>query len=80
MDYFAVCSKKAAVLREEIVEDIRIVLEEKGYNSTHDAVQIGDKLIEMEPDRVIINNYHTDHLTIEDLLDALRAAYHAFPK
>jgi len=80
MDYYEICTRKANELRNEIVEDIRIVLEGKGYNSTHDTVRVEGNKIELLPDRVLINDWHTDHLEIKDLLDALHAAYHAFPK
>ena len=84
-DYYAICSRKASDLRNEIVEDIRIVLDEKGYNSTHDHLRVPNGYtsyytVDVEPDRVIVDNHHTDHLDITVLLDVLRGCYHVMPK
>ena len=80
MDYFEICTRKAAELRNEIVNDIRIVLEERGYDSAFEKVSCNGKVIELEPDRVIVNGYHTDNLAIDDLLNTLHACYHVFYK
>jgi hypothetical protein len=64
-------------LHEEIVSDIRIVLKEKGYTSGR--VTHNDEF-EIFPDRIIINGWHTDHITVDNLLKHLHDAYLVLPK
>lgn len=78
MDRYAENEKKIAELHENLVNDIRETLKEKGYKSG-DTVREADTFVIMS-DRLIINGYHTDWIDVENLLKHLRAAYHVIPK
>lgn len=80
MDIYAEVQKKVYDLREEIITEIRAVLHSKGYGvgAACRTPGTGDKF-EIESDRLIINNYHTDHISTDDLVKYLRAAIHVIP-
>ncbi len=63
-------------LHEQIVADIRTVLEEKGYH--HGVVSHNDEF-QLMSDRLIINGTHTDWITVDNLLKHLHDAYHVIP-
>ena len=77
MDLYAKNEKALWQLHEQIVADIRTVLKEKGYD-------VGDVIrgvaIEILSDRLLINDRHTDNISVDDLLRYLRDAYHILPK
>jgi hypothetical protein len=81
MDIYVEIVKKVANLREEIITEIKAVLHSKGYGVGDGARCPGtnDKF-EIEYDRLIINNYHTDHISTDDLVKYLRAAMHVIPR
>lgn len=76
-DLYAKNEKALRQLHEEIVKDIRTVLQEKGYTSG--KVEHYD-VFELVGDSLIINNYHTDNIDVDNLLKHLRDAYHVLPK
>ena len=76
MDLYAKNEKAYWQLHDEIVNDIRIILKEKGYTGGH--VSHYDEF-EIMNDRLIINGYHTDNITVDNLLKYLHDAYHVLP-
>ena len=77
MDLYAKNEKALWQLHEEIVGDIRTVLKEKGYG-VGDVVNRGE--FEILSDRLLINGRHTDHVSVDYLMQDLRLAYHVLPK
>lgn len=77
IDLYAKNERALRELHDEIVSDILTVLNEKGYTSG--SVQYNDRF-DILSDRLIINGYHTDQITADNLLKYLRDAYHVFPK
>ena len=79
-DLYAKNEKALWELHEQIVNDIIVVLEEKGYH-------IGDKVnplyhnddFVIMRDRLLINETHTDRITVDNLLKHLRDAYRVLP-
>jgi hypothetical protein len=79
MDLYAKNEAACKQLHDEIVADIRTVLEEKGY--TYGQASHYDKFEPIPGDSaLIINGSHTDHITVDNLLKHLRDAYHVLPK
>lgn len=77
-DYYSICEKKLNELHEEIVDSIiNVLIEEKGYK-VGDAPKHYDTFVIMS-DRLIINGYHTDNITVDNLLKHLHDAYHVLP-
>ena len=76
-DLYAKNEKALRELHDEIVKDIRTVLNEKGYTSGKAEHYDVFKLV---GDSLIINNCHTDHIDVDNLLKHLRDAYHVLPK
>lgn len=81
MDYFAKYNQEAFDLKYNIVNGMREVIKEKGYAITSSPLKLkGDgKEIEINPDRILVDGWHTDNLSVEQLLDALHACYHILP-
>ncbi len=81
MDYFAKYNQEAWDLKNNIVNAMREVIKEKGYSIlAHSLVVDGDgKKIEINSDRILVDGWHTDHLSVEQLLEALQACYHILP-
>lgn len=77
MDLYAKNEKALWNLHQEIVKDIRTVLNEKGYE-TGDRISHYDEF-ELMDDRLLINGSHTDNITVDNLLKHLRDAYHVLP-
>jgi len=75
-DLYAKNEKALWNLHQEIVKDIRTVLNEKGYTSGR--VEHNDRF-DIMSDRLIINGCHTDNITVDNLLKHLRDAYHVWP-
>ena len=81
MDYFAKYNQEAWDLKHNIVNAMREVIKEKGYAITSAPLKLkaDSKTIEVEPDRILIDGWHTDHFSVEQLLEALHACYHIIP-
>lgn len=84
MDYFAKYNQAAFDLKHDIVNAMKEVLKEKGYVAPKKGentvvVRADGKRIELYYDRVVVNDWHTDHLSVEELLEALQACYHVLP-
>ena len=84
MDYFAKYNQEAFDLKHNIVNAMTEVLKEKGYvapkrGENTVVVRADGKRIELYYDRVVVNDWHTDHLSVEELLEALQACYHVLP-
>ena len=80
MDFYANYTKEANDLRDKIVNAIREVLtQDKGYQ-VGDILHVGANEIEIMYDRILVDETHTDHLRIEELLNVLRNCYHVIPK
>lgn len=84
MDYFAKYNQEAFDLKNNIVNAMKEVLKEKGYvapkrGENTVVVRADGKRIELYYDRIIVNDWHTDHVSIENLLEALQACYHVIP-
>ena len=84
MDYFAKYNQEAFDLKNNIVNAMKEVLKEKGYvapkrGENTVVVRADGKRIELYYDRVVVNDWHTDHLSVEELLEALQACYHVLP-
>lgn len=81
MDIYAEIEKKVYDLRQEIVTNIKEVLHSKGYEIGDSARTFGlGNTFDIYSDRLIINNYHTDNISTDDLVKYLRAAIHVIPK
>jgi len=81
MDIYSNIEKKVSELRDEIITEIRACLHSKGYGVGSACRTPGsDVKFEIENDRLIINNYHTDHISTDDLVKYLRSAMHVIPK
>ena len=80
-DIYADVLSKINSLRQEIVNEIRCVLYSKRYGigSTCYTPGTQDKF-EIYYDRIIINEYHTDRISTDELLKYLRSAMHVIPK
>ena len=81
MDIYNEIQSKVNNLRQEIITEIKAVLHSKGYGigSTCSTPGTNDKF-DIEFDRLIINNYHTDNISTDDLIKYLRSAIHVIPK
>lgn len=80
MDIYAEMEKKVYNLRDEIINSIKSVLNEKGYGiGSHCITPYTGHTFSIESDRLFINNYHTDNISTDDLLSYLRAAIHVLP-
>lgn len=81
MDYFAKYNQEAWDLKHNIVNAMREVIKEKGYAITNTSLKLkaDGKTIEVESDRILVDGWHTDHLSVEQLLEALQACYHIIP-
>ena len=81
MDYFAKYNQEAFELKDNIVKAMREVIKEKGYAITSAPLKLkaDGKTIEVNPDRILVDEWHTDHLSVEQLLEALQACYHIIP-
>ena len=79
MDRYYENEKRLAALREQIVEDIVTTLREKGYE-VGDTVQYSGTRFEIMDDRLLVNDYHTDSISVENLMRALRTAMHVWSK
>lgn len=81
MDYFAKYNQEAFELKDNIVKAMREVIKEKGYAITNSPLKLkaDGKTIEVNPDRILVDEWHTDHLSVEQLLEALQACYHIIP-
>lgn len=79
MDKYAENEKLLWNLHKKIVNDIKDALAEKGYG-------VGDKVFgetvtfDILNDRLLINVYHTDNLSADELLKALHDAMTVIPK
>ena len=81
MDIYAEIEKKVYDLRQEIVTNIKAVLHSKGYGIGESVRTFGtDTKFDIYSDRIIINNYHTDNISTDDLVKYLRSAIHVIPK
>jgi hypothetical protein len=76
-DLYAKNEKALKALHDEIVEDIKTVLKEKGYTK-YRVANFHD--FEILSDRLLIDGSHTDNISTDDLLRYLRDAYHILPK
>jgi hypothetical protein len=81
MDYFAKYNQEAWELKHNIVNGMREVIKEKGYAIANKPLKLeGDgKEIEIDSDRILVDGWHTDNLSVEKLLEALHACYHILP-
>lgn len=84
MDYFALYNQAAFDLKHNIVNAMQEVLKEKGYEAPKRGgktvvLRADGKRIEWYYDRMTVNDWHTDHLSVEQLLEALQACYHVIP-
>lgn len=80
-DSYIEISDKVSVLRNEIVTTIKAILHSKGYSIGDSARTPGtDVKFNIEWDRLIINNYHTDRISTDDLVSYVRSAIHVIPK
>lgn len=80
MDVYAEIEKKVYNLRQEIITEIKAVLHSKGYGVGSACRTPGtDDKFEIEYDRLIINRYHTDYISTDDLVKYLRSAMHVIP-
>ena len=79
VDYFAKNEKNVFNLRQEMVDDIRTIFYSRGYKNGETA-----NGITVESDRILVNKngdpYHTDNLSIEELLSWVRRAMHILYK
>lgn len=81
MDIYREIEKKVSELRKEIITEIRACLHSKGYGIGSACSTPGtDVKFEIESDRLIINDYHTDHISTDDLVRYLRSAMHVISK
>ena len=76
-DLYAKNEKALWVLHEQIVSDIRTVLNEKGYVSGEVS---HNYTFELMSDRLLINDRHTDHISTDELLKCLRDTYYVLLK
>lgn len=80
MDIYAEIEKKVYNLRQEIISSIKNILHEKGYGVSDVCITPNfDVKFEIEYDRLIINNYHTDNISTDKLVEYLRSAMHVIP-
>lgn len=71
--------KELNALHNNIVNDINNVLKEKGYK-VGDIVSLGFREnVELMYDRTLVNNTHTDHLSVNELLNILGNALRVIP-
>ena len=77
MDLYSKNEKALRQLHDEIVEDIKTVLKEKGYTSGRAA---NSYEFEILSDRLLLDGSHTDNISADYLLQYLRDAYHVLPK
>lgn len=80
MDIYNEFQKKVNSLRQEIITEIKAVLHSKGYGIGSTCSTPGtDNTFIIESDRLLINNYHTDNISTDNLLTYLRSAMHVIP-
>lgn len=80
-DSYIEISDKVQDLRAEIVTTIKAILHSKGYSIGDTAITPGTgNKFDIEWDRLIINNYHTDRISTDDLVKYVRSAIHVIPK
>lgn len=79
MDYYATIERSLMDLRQTMVNTIRTIFFEHGYDVGETANEIT-----VENDRVLVNidgrPCHTDYLSTDDLLAAVRKAMHIIYK
>lgn len=81
MDIYIEIEKKVYDLRQEIITNIKAVLHSNGYSIGDTTITPGTgHKFDIEYDRLIINNYHTDNISTDDLVKYLRSAIHVLPK
>ena len=77
MDLYAKNEKAVRELHEQIVKDIRLVLKMRGYLTGKVSHNYSFEIL---PDRLLVNERHTDRIGVDELLDILRDAHHVIPK
>lgn len=81
MDYFALYHQEAWNLKHKIINAISEVLKEKGYapGGVNGGTLIKGTNIEWLSDRILIDGWHVESRSVDQLLEVLRNAYHAIP-
>lgn len=79
MDKYAINEKKINELRKQLVSDIKESLHEKGYN-IGDSGQTMHFDFSIEFDRLLIDGFHTDHVSIDNLMVFLHDVLTMIPK
>lgn len=78
MDKYAINEKKVIELRKQLVTDIRDTLKEKGYG-IGDRGNFNSIPFVIECDRLLIDDVHTDFISVDGLLSYLREACKIIP-